>query len=88
MPPTQQPHPPQPLTPRERDAAVWREAEAEAKALAARGDYAAALALIKHFLDTAKTDSYKPQAVGLHGEIDQERVESGRASGDAGGSDF
>ncbi|MHC5057231.1 MAG: serine/threonine-protein kinase [Planctomycetota bacterium] len=88
QPPTQQPHPPRPLTPRERDAAAWQRTETEAKTLAARGDYAAALSVIKRFLDTAKTDSYKPQAVGLHGEIDQERVESGKASGDAGGSTF
>jgi hypothetical protein len=69
--PTQQEPSARPPTPAETEAAAWRKAEAEAKALAAKGDYDAALAVLRHFLDSAMTDTLKKQAIWLHGDIYQ-----------------
>ncbi|MHC4252872.1 MAG: hypothetical protein ACYS9X_27455 [Planctomycetota bacterium] len=77
--PAERPHPPRPPTPEETDAAAWREAEADAKALAAKGDYDAALAELRRFRYSAETEVFRAQAVGLRDEIDRKRIEAEKA---------
>jgi len=67
--------------PRAGDEAAWLAAKREAEARAARGDYDGALGIIKRFLDTAKTVKFKPQAVGLWGEIEQKKIDAERRRG-------
>ncbi|MHC4198377.1 MAG: protein kinase domain-containing protein [Planctomycetota bacterium] len=71
-------------SPRAGDEAAWLATKREAEARAARGDYQGALGIIKRFLDTAKTIKFKPQAVGLWGEIEQKRLEEERRRGGQG----
>ena len=68
-------------SPRAGDEAAWIAAKREAEVRAARGDYDGALGIIKRFLDTAKTIRFKPQAVGLWGEIEQKKIEAERRRG-------
>ncbi len=68
-------------SPRVGDEAAWLAVKRDAEARAARGDYDGALGIIKRFLDTAKTVEFKPQAVGLWGEIEQKKIEAERRRG-------
>jgi len=68
-------------SPRAGDEVAWLATKREAEARAARGDYDGALGIIKRFLDTAKTVKFKPQAVGLWGEIEQKKIDAERRRG-------
>jgi hypothetical protein len=74
--PAERPHTPRPPTPEETDAAAWLKAEADAKALAAKGDYDAAFAVLRRFRYSAETEVFRQQAVGLRDEIDRKRIEA------------